>query len=41
MYPINFNAMKKKTQGVTIASEENEMLIYNSTSQMTVHERLF
>jgi hypothetical protein len=41
MYPINFNAVRKKTQGVTIATEENEMMIYNSTSQMTVHERLF
>ncbi len=41
MYPLNLNAIKKKTQGVTIATEENEMLIYNSTSQITVHERLF
>jgi hypothetical protein len=39
MYPLNFNAVKKKTQGVTIATEENELLIY--ASNLPVHERLF
>ncbi len=37
MYPLNFNAIKKKSSplGVTIATEENE---YYS---LPVHERLF
>ena len=41
MYPLNFNAVKKKSHGVTIATDENEFLVYNANDQVTVHERLF